>query len=341
MRSRRLTFSSVLVWASAAALSACGFIPGQAPTASPPISTAPATFTPTLVPTRTPGPPITLAILPADMDPALATQAEATFAELAQTAGTTFQTQPFLQPESISPDLAYLIVLTALSNAEVAIVHSRAPDARIVAFAAEGISAQPNLVLLQTPADADLQQAFLAGYTAALITEDYRVANLVGDTRDQAVADAFQSGAEYYCGLCRPQRPPFENYPLSINYAPGSGPPSAFLAGTGVQTVFLPNQLADPEISADLAGSGIVLLGTNSPLPELTQHWAASFRPSPVDAIQAGWPEITGPSPPDGLTMPITVQDVNPDLLSPGRQRLVVDTQTDLGLGLIDITASP
>jgi len=327
----------------ATALFACGPATLRPSPAHPsPITTPQPTVTFTPLPTLTPGPPITLAILPPDLDASLAEEAQARLSDLAQSAGMLFQTQPELQTAALPPDTAILIVLTPISSADVAAIRSRAPNARIVALAADGLAPQPNVTLLQAPDDAELQQAFLAGYTAALITDDYRVATLISSSNQEAPTwtDAFRNGAEYYCGLCRPERPPFEDYPLSLPFNAKNGSVASVLAGTGVQTVFVPATLSDPQALSDLVDSGLTLLGTVSPPAEFKQSWAASFQPSAASAIEAAWQAITSTSPPDVLTMPIAVGDVNPDLLSSGRLRLVVRTQTDLGLGLIDVTSS-
>ncbi len=284
-----------------------------------------------------------LLILPADLDPVLVQQAQAAIGDLAASTGIVFQSQPDLQSADLPQDLAYLVWLGAPSAEDLTAATTLASTARIVAPGVDGYSPQPNLTLLQPPPDADLQSAFLAGFTAALITEDYRVASLVEDSSDRAtaVADAFRAGAEYYCGLCRPERPPFEAYPLTFSYTFTSGSPASLLSGTGVQTVFLPPELAEAHTVADLADAGITLVGTIPPPPEASQHWAATFQPAPLAAVEAAWPEITGSSPPATVTMPITVQDVNDSLLSQGRLRLVIQTQNDIAMGLIDLSGTP
>jgi len=339
-RTPSLLFATISL---ATAVFACGpAAPPTSPSRPSPINTPQPTITSTPLPTRTPGPPITLAVLPPDLDASLAQEAQARLGDLAQSAGMHFQTQPELQTAELPPDLATLIVLAPISSADVAAIRSRAPDARILALAAEGLVPQPNLTLLQAPDDAELQQAFLAGYTAALITDDYRVATLISSSSEEASTwtDAFRNGAEYYCGLCRPERPPFEDYPLTLPFDAKNDAVASTLAGTGVQTVFVPATLSDAQALADMADSGLTLLGTVPPPAELKRSWAASFQPSALAAIEAAWQSITSTSPPDVLTMPITIGDVNPDLLSSGRLRLVVRTQTDLRLGLIDVTSS-
>lgn len=339
MRHRTPPLLALVYLAMTTAIVGCGALPFQVSTALPsPAITQPPTITSAPPPTRTPGPPIVLAVVPTDLDAAQAKQAKAQLGDLAQSSGMLFQTQPTLQTAEVPPDLAYLILLTSVSNADLTAIWAQVPTARIIALAADGLSSQPNLALLQVPGDAKLQQAFLAGYTAALITDDYRVATLTAvESKDGlAQADAFRNGAEYYCGLCRPVRPPYENYPLSLPYGSSSGPVASVLSGTGVQTVFVPAALSDAQTLTDLVDSGMTLLGSIPSPPELKQSWAASFQPSPVAAIQAAWSSLTSESPPSAVSIPITVQDVNADLLSPGRLRLVVQTQADLAAGFID-----
>lgn len=335
---------AMLLLATSLLSSGCNLAALQHPVPPTAPSTTPQpTFTQTPTATRTPGPPVAVLILPADIDPKLAEQARAVLGELTQSSGMLFQTTEDLVPTDLPLDLALLILLRSPPSADLAAITSRAPNARIVAPAGEGLFPGGNLTLFQPPPDAELQQAFLAGFTAALITEDYRVAIMIGDSDDQAiaVAAAFRSGAEYYCGLCRPQRPPFEIYPLSFTNPPEDGPPSSLLSGTGVQTVFVPATLFDSLTLNALAASGLALLGTIPPPAGATQRWAASFRPSPVAAIESAWPELTSTSPPDIVTSPIIAQDINDTLLSPGRQRLVTQTQTDISLGLIDVSGAP
>jgi hypothetical protein len=327
---------------AAIVLSACNFQPPAQPTLLPTASSSPLpSVAPT--PTRTPGPPVAVLVLPTDADPAEASQAQTTISTLAQSSGLLLDSGSSLDPAALSPDVSLILLLRKSSQGELQAVSASLPTAHIVALADPGLERVPNLTLLQAPEDVQLQQAFLAGYTAALITDDYRVAALFSgaDNQEAALADAFQNGAEYFCGLCRPARPPFEAYPLAVPYSRESGPPSAALAGTGVQTVFVSPSLADSQTLADLANAGNTLLGTQPAPPTLAASWAASFLPSALDALDSNWSAILGAEPPQTVTMPVTVQDVNGDLLSPGRLRLVIQTQIDLAQGLIDVTSAP
>jgi hypothetical protein len=333
---------SLLLALTAILLPACALTGVQQPTITPSVASTPApAASPT--PTRTPGPPIALLIIPADMDPVLAQAAQAEVVSLADASGLQVISQPTLDPSQLPSDLSIVIFLDGATADDIQLTLSQAPNARIVAPESDGLQPQPRLTILRPPEDAALQQAFLAGYTAALITQDYRTAALLsGSDEDRTqMSDAFASGASYYCGLCRPVRPPFESYPLALPMEPGNSPPTAALSDAGVQTVFVPSDLSDSPTLTALAGNGVVVLGTVPPPQEVVESWAASFRPSPVDGLRAAWANILGPDQPSFATLPVTAQDVNPDLLSPGRLRLVVQTQSLLADGLIDITSSP
>lgn len=344
MNGRSLSRSRIALLGLALLICACSRPSGPTPTTQAgPSQAASATPSPVPTPTRTQGPPITLLILPSDTSAEFAQQAQRTIGDLAQSAGTVLQVQPELRPADLPDDLAFLILLSPPPDEDLAASLAQAPAARIVAPAAGGATARPGLTLLQSPQNSDLRQAFLAGYTAALITEDYRAAILLDSANDtsSAEADSFRAGAEYYCGLCRPVRPPFEDYPLTLTDAAGSGSVASLASESGVETVFFPTDLAGSPAIADLSASGLTVLGTSPPPPDLVQRWAASFLPSPMSAIQTAWPDIISDAPPVAVTMPIEAQYVNDTLISPGRLRLVVRTQQDMTLGLIDIAGGP
>jgi hypothetical protein len=56
-----------------------------------------------------------------------------------------------------------------------------------------------------------------------------------------------------------------------------------------------------------------------------------------IEAIENAWPQLTSGQ--GGITVqsPLGIEDVDPGLLSPGKQRLVEQTLSDLQAGLIGI----
>jgi hypothetical protein len=92
-----------------------------------------------------------------------------------------------------------------------------APETQFLAVNIPGLEPAPNLSQIQAQGVRPDQSAFLAGYLAAAITQDWRagVISLAGDATARL---GFTNGVYYFCGLCRPAYPPFPNpgYPLSV-----------------------------------------------------------------------------------------------------------------------------
>ena len=63
-----------------------------------------------------------------------------------------------------------------------------------------------------------------------------------------------------------------------------------------------------------------------------------TIQPDVIKAIQNAWPELINGR--GGITVqsPLGLADIDPSLLSPGKQRLVEQTLADLQAGLISIS---
>jgi hypothetical protein len=343
MRHRISPIVLLLFVGAFAASAACGLMTPTAQPTSPPQSTSTLQLPPTPFPTATPSPPVVLLVRGSDTSLAFDTEAQSVLRNLAESHGMQFESRADLTPADLPPNLRVLILAEDPGIAALQQIQSNAPEARIVSMADAASGAIPGLIQLKPAPDAALEQAFLAGYTAALITQDYRIAALIPEGADQAdaIAGAFRSGGEYYCGLCRTLYPPYESYPLAILTTAGSQDTLPALSRARVGTVFVPSELASDGLLTDLTQSGVVLLGTDTPPAKFADSWAASYLPSPIDGIQAAWDDIVGDTPPDSISMPISAQHVNAALLSPGRLRLVDEVADDIRLGFIDMGGPP
>lgn len=323
-------------------LTACGFVP---PVPSSPTSAPPATLAPTVRPSPSPtlGTPLVEVISPGQSEASIPNGARDTLQGLAASSGMDFKVASALDPADLPRELVLLIVLDGALPDVIRSVAAQRSDVRVVAIAADGLTAGANLTLLEPPNDLYVQQAFLAGFTSVVVTSDWRVAALLPDSDPGAAdqADAFRNGGVYFCGLCRPVRPPFLAYPLQLRFSPGPSALAGLFDGTGVVTVFVPASAAQADLYTGLASAGLRILGTEPPPPGLASAWIGSLMPDPVATITDHWTELTSSRPPSSLTMPVVIQDVNPELLSPGRLRLVEQTQADLGSGWIDPLSSP
>jgi hypothetical protein len=78
------------------------------------------------------------------------------------------------------------------------------------------------------------------------------------------------------------------------------------------------------------------MIGTISP-EQKPAGWMMTIQPDVVKAIQSAWPQLTSGQ--GGLTVqsPLGLADIDPDLLSEGKQRLVEQTLQELQAGRISV----
>src|SRR5687767_2552306 len=180
-------------------LSACG---GGEPAAT---STSIPTDTPVVLPTLTATPTVPLAVLviPADLDPDASDLYQKTVYDLAQASGFRFQVLNSLTPETIEPGLQVVIALPP--DPGIAALAAAAPQVQFLAINIPGLPAAGNISVLSGGAQSDIA-AFLAGYTAALTTEDYRIGMIIPKDNPDAIRalNAYANGMKFYCGICRP-----------------------------------------------------------------------------------------------------------------------------------------
>lgn len=342
----RFVYFTVMI---AILLSACG---GNEPSVT---ATPPPTETPVIPPTLTSTPtvPLVIVILPADLDPEDSNLYQKTVYDLAQASGMRFQVRNSLTAEELTePGLQ--IVVAFPPDPGIAALAAAAPQVQFLAINIPGVAAGGNVSALGDNSQSDIT-AFLAGYTAALITDEYHIGMIMPkDNADaQRAAAAFRNGMIYYCGLCRvifyPAFCLAENlqscYPQYIDI-PSDEDRSRYnpyadylILQRDVDTVFVYPSVAEPDLLTYIGTTGASLIGTFTP-EERPGGWVMTIQPDEIKAIQNAWPQlVTGQG---GLTVqsPLGLSDIDPSLLPPGEQRLVQETLDKLQNGLIN-TGNP
>lgn len=183
------------------------------------------------------------------------------------------------------------------------------------------------------------RQAMLAGYSAALITFDWRVAALSAPAEERLRQSILQ-GASYMCGLCRPTLPPYASYPLSFQTEPGAGADqvervAAEMSQLGVATAVLSPSLLQPDIAAVLAENGIQVIGMGSPDGSAQGAWAATIEYSIEEALAGFWPSFIAGEPPVSNVIPLVISDRNPELFTDARLRLAEQAAEEISAGMI------
>ncbi len=321
-------------------LSACaGASPADTPlppgtgTDVPAAETSPPQVAPTPQPTAAPPPAPTLVLLTPQ---GCAFPYEALCAALEQrtTAQGWQMTSLDALPASLPPGTQAVVALPGVQG-----LGEAAQATPQVPFLAVGMAdppALPNLSVLDPAGAAPEKQAFLAGYIAAVATEDWRAGVLLPAAGEDAarLRSAFEQGAVYFCGLCRPAYPPFYAYPVFAAVDGNAGTAVQALAEQAVAAVYLPASVAADESVLQAVQDESFRLIASAPLPAALESSVIAFiRPAPEQALETLWPALTGG---EALRLPMPL-GVDAPGLSPGRQRLVMEVAAALQDGRIQV----
>ena len=327
---------TILFIAIAITMSACG-------TAAEPASTATPIPTDTQIappaPTATPTIPLAVLVIPSDLDPDTSNLYQTTVYDLAQASGFRFQVRNTLTPADIEPGLKVVIALPP--DPGIASLAAAAPDVQFLAINIPDITAGGNISALGNNSQSDIS-AFLAGYTAALVTDDYRIGMMIPKDNADAIRslNAFANGMKFYCGICRPLFYFQWAFPQYIEIGVEEDPANydayadILMLQYKVSTIYLHPDIATTDLITYIGTTGTSMIGTKTP-EQQPAGWVMTIQPDVIKAIQNAWPDLINGQ--GGITVqsPLGLADIDPSLLSPGKQRLVEQTLSDLQAGLI------
>jgi hypothetical protein len=297
-------------------------------------------------PTPTELPAIGLLYAPEGAPPWIQAAVEETLAEQPGDPPLVWETRSTLVTPDLTDEIQLVVALPP--NPDLGALVSAAPTTQFLAVGIAGLQAAPNLTQIGSAGLRPDKQAFLAGYLAAVITEDWRVGVLSpGDTAaGRAARQGFLNGVRFFCGLCLPEVPPYAGYPLFVDLQPAADQAAwkaaaDLLLTDGVKTVYI-EPAVDQEALRDYLGEGgVVLIGGAPLVARPANNWAASIRPDIQQALEEIWPGVFSGGAQDSAPLSFIISDVNEALVSPGRQRLVESLIPDLTSGLIDTGIDP
>jgi len=325
------------------ALAGC-VLPGRG-TAMP----TPPGATPTPAPTGTPEKPLAVLVVPADMAKDESAQLQTAVYTLAEAAGMRFQVLNQLGPEDLQLDGPSLKVVIAYPpDPGLEALAAAAPQIQFLAVSIPNLVTAPNLSTLGAAGQPADQAAFVAGYAAAMLSQDYRVGIAVqkDDPAGQVAEAAFANGMNYYCGLCQVSFPPFYTYPVHIEI-PKDATPDAFAAygvpfqNYDVNAVYVAPDVANSSFLYSLAGRGLYLISSALPGTDLQPNWIFSIKADLLPALQKMFPDLAAGKGGQTVPEPLTLGDVNSNLLSEGKQRLVQQVLDGLQAGTIGTGVTP
>lgn len=310
-------------------------------------------------PTATPNPsasptasmPLAILVLPADMPQKDKDSYQTLVYDLTQANGMRWQVLNSLSPADLAlvgPALKVVIALPP--DPGLAALTTAAPGVEFLAVGIPDLPAASNLSNIGgtgVPLD---QQAFLAGYISGLIAPEWKVGILSQkDTPGgEAARAAFENGFKYYCGSCRnplfPQ--PAGIYPVVVRI-PTDARPGEYTAYAdillhyAVKAAYVYPEIATPELLSYMAQTDLLVIGQNLPGEDVRSHWVVSIQPDTVSAIKNLFPHLVAGQGGEIVPTPLFLADVNPDLLSQGKLRLVQEVLQGLQNGTIGTGVTP
>jgi hypothetical protein len=329
----------ILFTAVAILLGACAA--PEASTTATPLPTDTPVIPPTLTPTL--ATPLVILVVPTDLDAETSNLYQKTVYDLAQGSGYRFQVRNALSPTDVAePGLQVVIAVSV--DPGIAALAAAVPQVQFLAINIPNVAPGGNVSVLGGNAQSDIA-AFLAGYTAALVTDDYRIGMLMPRDNGDAIRalNAYATGMAYYCGSCRPLFFFNWTYPQYVDIAADEDKSvyhayaDILIMQYKVRTIYIYPDVYTEELASYIGTTGTYAIGTISP-EQRPGGWVMTIQPDVIKAIQNAWPQLISGQ--GGVTVqsPLGLSDVDPTILSPGKQRLVEQTLNDLQAGLISIT---
>jgi hypothetical protein len=260
--------------------------------------------------------------------------------DLTQQSKMRFQVRNTLTPADLEPGLKVVIALPP--DPGIVALAAAAPKVQFLAVDIPGITPAGNISTLASNTQVDIP-AFIAGYTAAMISDDYHTGLIIpkDNTDGQKAVAAFTNGMAYYCGLCRPYYylpygfPQYAEIPATESKSNYDAYADLLIIQHKVYTVYLYPDIAIQELTDYLGTTGTQVIGTSLPNPK-PSGWVMTIRSDETKAIQTAWPYLIAGQGGQAVPSPLGLFDVDPTLLSPGKLRLVQQTLDDLLSGKLD-----
>lgn len=284
-----------------------------------------------------------LLIAPPGASLAQISQLQTTLHDLAEEFDLVFETVETLQASDLTPEVFVTVWLDAPGNlSELA---SGAPQTQFIVFTPLEMQAGANVSVLRLKTET---QAFVAGFVVALLSPDYRAAGLLPSDGPlgSGLAESFINGGRYFCGVCAPGWPLREYYPQAGELPAGStgddwqATAAGLLEAKVVDAMYLSPEATRSEVLAYLSGKTqygipVKVVGAEPPPAEIASQWAATVHFDLSDGLRSAWSLVMEGNGGITVDVPVTVDDVNPSILSEAKLRLVHELIEEIKAGRI------
>ncbi len=326
-------------------LTGCGA--GGKSTISPSEDTFTAAPEPTHTPSDTPTPlaPVGVLLTPPGSDQGLIDDLNPIIGGYIRELGLRFQVLSNLTQDDFQHD-DYQVVVVLAPFPELQTLAEFATNTKFLAVGFNELETRDNLSILRSGGGDYDVQGFVAGYIAAMITDDWRVGALSVQENPDALAarNGFRTGVKYYCGLCNPkyaptginyQYPKYIDLPVDATDLQISANVD-FLVDRAVNTFYIVPGVGTPQIYRMLVAYQKNIIGTGSDFKEEYQdHWVVSLEYDLVAALEEFWPLFIEAESGFEHIPPLLLTDINYDLLSEGKVMMVEKILEEVGSGYI------
>jgi hypothetical protein len=284
-------------------------------------------------------------LTPADSDQQLAAELNPIIGGFIRDQGLRYQVLPGLTGEDYVRD-EYRIVVALPPYPDIAELAQNFPDTKFLAVGFNDLEPGNNLSVLKSGGGDFDVQGFIAGYIAAMITTDWRVGALSVQDNDDALAarDGFRVGVKYYCGLCNPKYAPTGInyiYPKYIDLPVDATDLQInanvdFLVDRAVNTFYIVPGVGNQKIYRSLVGYQKLIIGSGSDYKEEYQDfWVVSLEYDLLSVLIEVWPLFLSTEAGFVESPPLLLTDINYDLLSEGKVKLVEKILQEVSSGFI------
>lgn len=295
-----------------------------------PTSTTAPTETP--LPTETPQPSLVVLYTPDQVDANTAASWQERISTLAQADGSSFEVRSSLLADDIA-DNWQMVAMPAYDENLIPLADS-APNTLFVVVT-DAILPDLPLNVVQLVAD-PYARSFAGGNTAIHTAADWRLGALLpGNSSDGSnlIQAAFINGVNYYCGKCGTAYTPLFDAPL-ITTLPSNSSGEAWIEALSelhrqyiLRAVFVSEAAASDELFTFLAEISMIVVGEHKPEGIEGLRWAGTIQQDSLAVFEAYWAELVSRGfESNVILVPIEVVDVDEDLLSIGRMRLIEET---------------
>lgn len=245
-----------------------------------------------------------------------------------------------IHPEpNLSPRAGLKLVIALPPDPGLAELTAEFPETQFIAIGIPGLLESSNLSIIGPEGFRNDRLTFFGGFLASVIAPQWRV-GLISSSTEPANVESFVNGVTYYCGLCNPTRPPYYNYPIIQPIENSSSPDEwnaavSLMETTAVEAIFLYSEDQVQIEATDYLLTDRFLFGNQTPAENLLTTWAATVRLAPEIVLEERWDAISNSLGGWTAEIPVSMEHINPELVSLGRQNWVKETLEQLNNGRI------